>query len=156
MAPPFRLRDADGDVVALHEILRERAAALVFYHGGWCRPCVGLLGDLSVMAPAVEDHMALLAISNESRPRTQTLQRRLNLQLSVLIDDNSSVLAQYDLLQGLRRFALWRGAQRIDLIPCVAVVHRDGSVRRTWLGHLKAGGATAEAMTARLSSDAAS
>ena len=65
--PQVSLTPADGNTVALQQLVQQKPSVLVFYRGGWCPYCNAQLASLREIEPALEKlGYQLIAITPDS------------------------------------------------------------------------------------------
>jgi peroxiredoxin len=92
LAPNFSLKDANGNVVVLSELLKEGPVVLAFYRGGWCPYCNIELRGLQKALPSIQAMGAsLVAISPELPDNTLSTTEKNHLEFTVLSDIGNQV-----------------------------------------------------------------
>lgn len=102
VAPSFALPDAEGQQVALNDVLRAGPLVLTFYRGFWCPYCNMDLQALQAALPEISARGAqMLAISPQEPVGGRRAQRENGLSFQILADRGNQLAAQFGL-----RFAL--------------------------------------------------
>ena len=97
-APAFALKDPDGNVVSLAELLKKGPLIVSFYRGVWCPYCNMELQALEAAKPAFDKLGAsLVAISPQSQPNSRKSVRQNNLTFPILSDSKGEVGAAFGL-----------------------------------------------------------
>lgn len=92
MAPSFRLRDPEGNVVSSEELLQKGPLIISFYRGVWCPYCNMELQALQEALPEFEKLGAsLVAISPQTAPNSRKSTRQNNLTFPILSDEKGKV-----------------------------------------------------------------
>jgi peroxiredoxin len=101
-APPFSLKDADGNVVSSEALLAKGPLVVSFYRGVWCPYCNMDLQALEAARPEIERRgAALIAISPQTGANSRKSARQNKVGFPILSDTNGEVGAAFGL-----RFAL--------------------------------------------------
>lgn len=96
MAPEFELPDAMGKTVSLASILKDGAAVLVWYRGGWCPYC-------NIQLHEYQKHLdeitaaggKLVAISPQTPDESMSTQEKWDLKFTVLSDKGNAVAKKF-------------------------------------------------------------
>ncbi len=92
VAPSFRLRDPEGNVVSSEELLQKGPLIISFYRGVWCPYCNMELQTLQEALPEFEKLGAsLVAISPQNAPNSRKSTRQNNLTFPILSDEKGKV-----------------------------------------------------------------
>jgi peroxiredoxin len=141
-APDFRLPDAKGAVVSLHDLLLSGPAVVTFYRGGWCPYCNIQLRAYQAILPEITDLGArLVAISPQLPDGSLSTAETNALTFDVLSDLGNGVARRFGLVWSLAeelRAALRsnnktlpgiNGDESWELpVPATYVIARDGRV----------------------------
>ncbi|QTD96044.1 peroxiredoxin-like family protein [Streptomyces cyanogenus] len=142
-APRFLLPSADGQTLALEDLLADGPVVLTFYRGAWCPYCNIALRSLQQHHEAITARGArLVAVSPQIPDESLTLAEKHSLAFDVLSDIGSDVAKQYGLAFDLPDdlaavydrlgFDLQRvndGHPRTLPLPATYVIDRDGTIR---------------------------
>ncbi len=141
-APDFTLPDANGQTVALHDIIADGPAVIVWYRGGWCPYCNMQLRAMSKVLPAIQALGAqLVAISPDQPDSSLSTRERDSLEFHVLSDHDNHIARQYGVVytvpdtvmhyfDGRLDLAAYSGTDRHELPLAVTyVVDTDGVIR---------------------------
>ena len=141
-APAFALKDPDGNVVSLAELLKKGPLIVSFYRGVWCPYCNMELQALEAAKPAFDKLGAsLVAISPQSQPNSRKSVRQNNLTFPILSDSKGEVGAAFGLRFNLPNYLieLYKGLKN-ELpafnddpswtlpMPARYVIGRDGTI----------------------------
>jgi peroxiredoxin len=97
-APPFTLKDPDGNVISSSELLRKGPLVVTFYRGVWCPYCNMELQALEAAKPKFDKLGAsLIAISPQTRPNSRKSVRQNKLTFPILSDAKGEVGAAFGL-----------------------------------------------------------
>ena len=97
-APDFELTDANGNTVALNELLAEGPVVLTFYRGGWCPYCNIQLRAYQQNLEAFQALGAnLVAVSPEMPDNSLDTTEKNELQFTVLSDTGNTVADKFGL-----------------------------------------------------------
>jgi peroxiredoxin len=141
-APAFRLPDAKGEVVSLHDLLQSGPAVVTFYRGGWCPYCNIQLRAYQAILPEMTALGArLVAISPQLPDGSLSTSEANALTFDVLSDVGNAVARRFGLVWSLPeelRAALRsnnkalpgiNGDESWELpVPATYVVAQDGRV----------------------------
>lgn len=98
-APMFGLPDAQGQLVALRNLLDRGPVIVTFYRGGWCPYCNIALRALQSQLPQINQCGAtLVAISPELPDQSLSTQEKLALAFHVLSDRDNEVARRFGLV----------------------------------------------------------
>jgi peroxiredoxin len=98
VAPSFSLRDGDGNVVSLEELLKKGPVIVSFYRGVWCPYCNMELQALEAAKPLFDKYGAsLVAISPQTAPNSRKSVRQNKLSFPILSDVKGKVGAAFGL-----------------------------------------------------------
>jgi peroxiredoxin len=98
VAPPFSLKDAEGNFVNSHELLKRGSLVVSFYRGVWCPYCNMELQALEATRPRFEEYGAsLIAISPQTAPNSRKSMRQNKLSFPILSDVKGKVSAAFGL-----------------------------------------------------------
>jgi peroxiredoxin len=87
VAPSFSLKDPEGNVVTLAELLKKGPVVLSFYRGVWCPYCNMELQALEAAKPEFDKYGAsLVAISPQTAPNSRKSVRQNKLSFPILSD----------------------------------------------------------------------
>lgn len=101
-APPFTLKDPDGNSISSGDLLAHGPLVVSFYRGVWCPYCNMELQALQAALPAFTKAGAkLVAISPQTAPNSRKSVRQNNLDFPILSDPHNDVAHAFGL-----RFAL--------------------------------------------------
>ncbi|MBJ3778164.1 peroxiredoxin-like family protein [Acuticoccus mangrovi] len=101
-APPFTLKDAEGNAVSSVALLAKGPLVVNFYRGVWCPYCNMDLAALQAALPDIEARGgSLVAISPQTAPNSRKSVRQNQLDFPILSDPNNAVADAFGL-----RFAL--------------------------------------------------
>jgi len=141
-APDFTLPDANGQAVALHDLIAGGPAVIVWYRGGWCPYCNLQLRTMSRVLPAIEALGAqLVAISPDLPDSSLSTSERDSLQFHVLSDNDNQIARRYGVVytvpdtvmhyfDGRLDLAAYSGTDRHELPLAVTyVVDTDGVIK---------------------------
>ena len=148
LAPTFSLPDAQGQPLALAELLQQGPVVLTFYRGNWCPYCnVQLRAYQRQVLPELARYGAtLVAVSPQSPDLTSLTASEKELTFPVLSDQGNAVARQYGLAFGvgeavgsaLRSVGIdlkaYNGTHD-DELPLTAtfVIGTDGRIAYTWV-----------------------
>jgi peroxiredoxin len=92
VAPSFSLKDPEGNVVSLPELLKKGPVVLSFYRGVWCPYCNMELQALEAAKPEFDKYGAsLVAISPQTAPNSRKSVRQNKLSFPILSDVKGKV-----------------------------------------------------------------
>ena len=95
-APDFALKDADGNVVRLEELLARGPLVLSFYRGVWCPYCnIELQALEAARNDIVERGAQLVAVSPQTASNSKKSQRDNKLGFPILSDPRSELAATF-------------------------------------------------------------
>ena len=98
VAPPFSLRDPEGNLVNSSDLLKRGPLVLSFYRGVWCPYCNIELQALEAAKPEFDRYGALLvAISPQTAPNSRKSVRQNKLSFPILSDVKGEVGAAFGL-----------------------------------------------------------
>jgi peroxiredoxin len=98
VAPPFSLKDPEGNTVNSADLLRRGPLVLSFYRGVWCPYCNMELQALQAAKPEFDRYGAsLAAISPQTAPNSRKSVRQNKLSFPILSDVKGKVGAAYGL-----------------------------------------------------------
>jgi peroxiredoxin len=98
VAPPFSLKDPEGNMVNSAELLRRGPLVLSFYRGVWCPYCNMELQALQAAKPEFDRYGAsLAAISPQTAPNSRKSVRQNKLSFPILSDVKGKVGAAFGL-----------------------------------------------------------
>ncbi len=105
-APPFELKDLEGNTVRLNDFRNEKAV-LIYFWATWCPSCVTVHPDLTRLREEISDQeLEILGInvgSGDSLERVKRFEKRYPSQWPVLYDEGSAVTRNYG-VQGIPLF----------------------------------------------------
>jgi peroxiredoxin len=142
VAPSFSLRDPEGNVVSLAELLKKGPVVLSFYRGVWCPYCNMELQALEAAKQAFDKYGAsLVAISPQTAPNSRKSVRQNKLSFPILSDVKGEVGEAFGLRFELPDYlvALYKGLKN-DLptfnddpswtlpMPARYVIGQDGTI----------------------------
>ncbi len=146
-APDFILLNADGEMVALSDLLTQGPIILSFYRGGWCPYCNDQLYAYQQILPEFQDLGAeLVAISPEKPESAQDTAIKNEVVFEILSDEANKVARAYDLIWRVpedqrEKFSMWlkgetgktlaefNGIDNYELpIPATYVIAQDGTI----------------------------
>jgi peroxiredoxin len=146
-APDFALASAEGQIVALSDLLAKGPVVLSFYRGKWCPYCVTELEALREAAPDITALGAsLVAVTAEDCGGALAAKRKHRLEFEILCDLENGLGLAFGLIfrvaDNIRGFY-----QEIDLsfpliygneswflpVPATYVIGRDGSIRHAYV-----------------------
>lgn len=143
-APEFSLANANGEPVALSDILSKGPAVITFYRGSWCPYCNLQLRALHARLPEIREHGAeLIAISTE-KPDDSLSQKEINeLEFIVLSDENAQTAEKFgvawqvpqlliDHMKNDRNLDLEQvnnGSGNVLSIPATFIIGTDGIIK---------------------------
>ena len=141
-APDFRLPDAKGAAVSLHDLLQSGPAVVTFYRGGWCPYCNIQLRAYQAILPEITELGArLVAISPQLPDGSLSTAEANALTFDVLSDLGNDVARRFGLVWSLAeelRAALRSNNKALPGIngddswelpvPATYVIARDGRV----------------------------
>lgn len=129
-APAFRLPEARGGTLALNDVLANGHVMLLFLGGIACRQCCRLLMRVAEAHDTISAYdYEVVAVCNDRTRAVARLVDATDLGFPVLLDQDNSVLARYDLLEQRHGLAVWLGGDRIAVRPTVVLVDRGARVR---------------------------
>ncbi len=146
-APEFMLANAEGRLVASHELLAKGPLVLSFYRGRWCPYCVteleALQGSTAAIAAA---GAALVAVTAEDCGGALTAKRERKFDFEILCDPDNGLGLAFGLLFRLPQEVIaWYRHIEIDFpvrygnaswflpIPATYVIGRDGVIRHAYV-----------------------
>jgi peroxiredoxin len=98
VAPSFSLKDADGNIVNLSDLLKRGPLVLSFYRGVWCPYCNMELQALEAAKPEFDKYGAsLIAISPQTAPNSRKSLRQNKLSFPILSDLKGKLGAAFGL-----------------------------------------------------------
>ncbi|WP_309399190.1 peroxiredoxin-like family protein [Cerasicoccus maritimus] len=140
-APDFTLPNANGEQVALSELLKEGPVVVVWYRGGWCPYCNLQLHAMQGILPQLKEAGAqLVAISPETPDNSLSTAEKNELEFVVLSDNGNAVAKEYgivysldddtyDILEGRLKLSEYNGSDTKELPLTVAyVIEQDGTI----------------------------
>lgn len=97
--PDFRLRDAKGNFVSLHDQIALGPIVVTFYRGGWCPYCNIQLKAYQEILPQIQSYGAkLIAISPELPDQSLTTAEKNALAFDVLSDLGNKVARAFGIV----------------------------------------------------------
>lgn len=145
-APDFTLKNQQGEMVVLSELLKNGPVVITWYRGGWCPYCNIALKGLSDRADDIKQEGAtLVALTPELPDKSLNTSEKNSLKFEVLSDVNNVVARKYDLVFKLdeqtgatyeQKFALsaQNGSGSRELpIPATYIVDRQGIIRYAYV-----------------------
>jgi len=140
-APAFELPDATGKKVSLASVLKEGAAVLVWYRGGWCPYCNIQLHEYQKHLEAFKKAGGtLIAISPQSPDQSLSTAEKQGLAFTVLSDSGNAVARQFGVVYKLPKEVSEAFKGKLDLekyngdsseelpLAVVYVVGRSGKI----------------------------
>ena len=141
-APPFTLKDAQGNPVSSAELLTKGPLVLSFYRGVWCPYCNMELQALESSLPAFQALGAnLIAVSPQTAANSRKSVRQNHLSFPILSDPYNSVAAAFglrfdlpdylvELYKGLKNdLPIFNGDTSWTLpMPARYVIDQEGSI----------------------------
>ena len=95
-APLFSLPDANGNTVALADLLQQGKVVLTFYRGVWCPYCNLELRNLQAILPQIQAAGATVVAVSAMKPDfSAATQNQNELTFTVLSDMDTAVASQY-------------------------------------------------------------
>lgn len=101
-APDFSLKDLNGKIVSLSDLLKLKQKVLIFFWATWCPHCQSALKDLS---KKTGNYKLITVNIGESKEIIDRFIRRNSYNFIVLIDDEATVSSDYGVL-GIPTFIL--------------------------------------------------
>lgn len=141
--PSVTLKDVDGNIVSLKQIVSEKPSVIVFYRGGWCPYCnTQLAGLKDIEEKVLEMGYQLIAISPDSPERLKAAKVENDYKIRLLSDANFDVISEFGIGFFLPEktamkyrnklgveFVSLDGTSKVALpVPAVYVVDRAGLV----------------------------
>lgn len=94
--PSVTLKDVEGNVVSLKQIVSEKPSVIVFYRGGWCPYCnTQLAGLKDIEEQVVNMGYQLIAISPDSPERLKAAKVENDYKIRLLSDANFDVISEF-------------------------------------------------------------
>lgn len=98
-APDFKLKNANGDTIALYERLSSGPIVLTWYRGGWCPYCNMQLAYYQEHLNEFKEAGAeLIAITPELPDNSLSTKEKNKLEFEVLSDVNNKVAEEYKIM----------------------------------------------------------
>jgi peroxiredoxin len=98
-APSFELKDGRGNIVRSADLLRRGPLVVSFYRGSWCPYCVEEVKALNKSYKQIKEAGAeLVVISPQGFVHTEKQQTGLELQYSLLVDQDNQVAKEFRLV----------------------------------------------------------
>lgn len=144
LAPDFRAKDQDGNVIALSQLLQQGPVVLVFYRGQWCPVCIPHLRKLQdELAKVHEKGANIIAVTPEKQELIQKTIVKANVAFPILHDEGYIIMRQYDVAFvpsiALRWMYNWllranlkkahSDASETLPIPATFIIGKDGKVK---------------------------
>ena len=102
LAPDFRLSNAKGAVVSLHDLLQSGPVVVTFYRGGWCPYCnIQLRAHQAILPEITELGARLVAISPQLPDGSLSTAEANALTFDVLSDLGNDVARRFGLVWAL-------------------------------------------------------
>jgi peroxiredoxin len=142
--PDFELRNANGQLVRLVELLDKGPVVIVFYRGGWCPYCnIALRTYQAQLVPALAERgIGLVAISPQAPDGSLSTKETKELTFTVLSDPGNQIARQLGILtapsDGTRAAQLQLGLDLTQVnadgttglpMPTVLIADADGVIR---------------------------
>ena len=128
--PEFSLKNADGKTVSSKEI-GNQASLIMFYRGNWCPLCMAQIKEVAGQYRELEKRgIKIYMVSPQSEGHTDALAKRFDVNMSFLIDEDSKVANQ---LQILAKNGLPMGLQALGydsdtVMPTVVMTNDQGDI----------------------------
>lgn len=147
-APLFSGQDADGNQVALSELMKQSSTVLVFIQGRWSRHDRKFLSALNDSISVIADNAAqVVVISTEKSPHIADLRDRYP-SLKIISDSDGSIATNYDVYYTVtkahaRRYNLFNRA-KLEAnqsvpgklpVPAVYTIGASGKVRYRYFSY---------------------
>ena len=145
--PHFLLPDAEGRLIALHDLLARGPLVVTFFRGEWCPYCALTLAALETALPDLAAAGGqLVAITPEAGGRALAMKQRHGVHYDVLVDVDSGIGLQCGLMFCVpEAYRMAIASAGIDLpdrhgnggwllpVPAAYVVDRSGVIRWDFL-----------------------
>lgn len=135
--PTVRLKNVEGKVIELSDLLKKKQSILIFYRGGWCPYCNMQLSDLaSVEQEILKMDYQIIAISPDYFENIQSTQQKHHPRYSLLSDEDGVLIEKMGIGFKtpilLKSFAKTQGQKgsvsKIMPVPSVFVVNTKGKI----------------------------
>jgi peroxiredoxin len=141
-APPFELKDHDGNTVSSADLLNKGRLVVCFFRGRWCPFCVGQLEAMNLLVPQiVQAGASIVAISPQTVQQSFFMVDQHKLRFPLLSDAGNQVARQFGLVYRVadEQQAIYRrafvnlpfanGDSSWELpIPATFILDRDGTI----------------------------
>lgn len=141
-APPFELRDHNGNPVSSTELLGKGPLVICFFRGRWCPFCVAQLQAMNLVVPEIQQAGAsFIAISPQTVQQSFFMHDQHKLRFPLLSDPGNRVARQFGLVYKVPDYqqALYKrvfvnlahtnGDESWELpIPATFILDRDGGI----------------------------
>lgn len=102
IAPDFKLKNQDGEIVSLSEEVKKNKVVLVWYRGGWCPYCDVTLNQFAMLQEEFAANGAkIIAISPQIADSAKTMAEEGNLPFDLLEDKGNQIAEKYGLAYNL-------------------------------------------------------
>ncbi|MEP2237387.1 MAG: peroxiredoxin-like family protein [Maribacter sp.] len=147
-APDFKLPNAVGESISLHDLREQGAVVLTFYRGDWCPYCNLQLRALQARLSEIQELGAtLVAISPQIPDGSLTKSEISEMHFIVLSDQDAKVATEYGVAWQVPEFLLdhMRVDRNLDLeainngnanvlpIPATFILGKDGEVKWSYV-----------------------
>ncbi|GGF34960.1 peroxiredoxin-like family protein [Echinicola rosea] len=134
--PESTVKDPDGNVQSLQELISEQATVLIFYRGGWCPYCNKHLAELQAVEQDILDMgYQILAISPDAPEQLKTTMDKNELTYSLFSDNDLKVTKAFGLaFQAPDRYQkmLFKASAAQNPgelpVPAVFVLDKEGTI----------------------------
>lgn len=141
-APPFELKDHDGNIISSSDLLARARLLICFIRGRWCPFCVAQMEAMNSILPQIEHSgAALVAISPQTVKQSYFMHDQHKLRFPLLSDARNQVARKFGLTYRApaAQEAVYRrafvnlpfinGDASWELpIPATYIVQRDGTI----------------------------
>lgn len=145
--PAIALPNATGEMVSVHDLLKQGPVVITFYRGGWCPYCNMELRALQQALPEIKHQNAsLVAISPEVPDSSLSTQEKNALTFEVLSDVGNAIARKFGLVFTLPDYlrpvyqafgidlVAANGDETFELpVPATYVVNVDGIIAHAYI-----------------------
>lgn len=141
--PDFSAINQDGELLSLHELLKNGPVVVIFYRGHWCPVCNRHLEELEKNLTSIYDKGAqLIAVSPEKQENLSKTKDKTNASFHLLYDEHYKIADLFDLrfLPSTSERAMYNLALSANLkeahsdnsqqlpIPATYIINQEGEI----------------------------
>lgn len=135
--PTANLRDVEGNITALKDVLKVKPTVLVFYRGGWCPYCnMQLSGLVKIQKEIIDLGIQIVAISPDDYQNLKITEEKDSISYQLFSDPNGKFIQDIGIAfqtpTMLKAFIATQGqkGKTSDLmpVPTVMVVSEEGKI----------------------------